>query len=205
MISRWRHRRDLCDMSCLYPLYTPHSVHQLVVTRGSYGAELVICRGPQPLIGRSMWSVYCDTLLLLFVYPSFEMDPQRSLPHLLMALRLRQRVWRWGWGRKGWWVVAAGARSRVPWGCRGVIWSWYFGIGLFVGSIVIWWREWGRVQIPVVTSLTGFHPIWNVQSVLHHLDTRFPAVPLHGQNAQQLRHKSLIAIDRFSLLRLCIT
>ena len=164
MISRWRHQQDLGSMSYLHTLCTPHTIHQLVATRGSCGAELVICRGPQPLTGRSMWPLYCDTLLLLFVDPSFEMDPQRSLPHLLMALRLRQRVWWWGWGRKGWWVVAAGARSRVPWGCRGVIWSWNFGIGLFVGSIVMWWRGWGRVRIPCVSSLTGFHRIWNVHT-----------------------------------------
>ena len=149
LISRWRHQQDLGGISCLYPLCTPHSIHQLVATRGSCGAELVICRGPQPLTGRSMWPFYCDTPLLLFVDPSFEMDPQRSLPHLLMALRLRQRVWWWGWRRKGWWVVAVGARSRVPWGCRGVIWSWNFGIGLFVGSIVMWWRGWWRGPIPL--------------------------------------------------------
>ena len=116
MISRWRRQQDLGSMSYLHTLYAPHSMHQLVVARGSCGAELVICRGPQPLTGRSMWPLYCDTLLLLFIDSSFEMDPQRSLPHLLMALRLRQRVWWWGWGRKGWWVVATGTRSRGSWG-----------------------------------------------------------------------------------------
>ena len=116
MISRWRRQQDLGNMSYLHTLYAPHSVHHLVVTRGSCDVELVICRGPQPLTGRSMWPFYCDTLLLLFIDPSFGMDLQRSLPHLLMALRLRQRVWRWGWGRKGWWVVATGTRSRGSWG-----------------------------------------------------------------------------------------
>ena len=149
MISRWRHQQDLGGISYLHTLCSPHSIRQLVVTRGICDVELVICRGPQPLTGRSMWPIYCDTLLLLFVDPSSGMDPQRSLPHLLMALRLRQRVWWWGWGRKGWWVVAAGARSRGPWGCRGVIWSWNFGIGLFVSSIVMWWRGWWRGPIPL--------------------------------------------------------
>ena len=116
MISRWGHQQDLGNVSHLHTLCAPHSMRQLVATRGTCDVELVICRGPQPLTGRSMWPLYCDTLLLLFVDPSFEMDPQRSLPHLLMALRLRQRVWWWGWGRKGWWVVAAGARSRGSWG-----------------------------------------------------------------------------------------
>ena len=107
-----------------------------------------------------------DTPLLLTVGPFL---PYLHFLHESMAWSHGLWVWNWDEGRKGWWLVAAGAAAagaRARSGNGGWGWVWYLNYELFVGSTSEWWGGWLAGQNPLVNSLDFLSLLSNEETMI---------------------------------------